>query len=469
MSNEHELENVTFDELKLAQTASLTRTLLDKDIELFAILSGDENPAQFDEVYAKNSAFGGAIGYGMWPGALISTLLGTVLPGPGTIHLNQNLDFKKPVRPGEKITITISVKEKKKHKPIVIFDCLCTDALGEVIVSGTATVIAPTRKIRHARPHLLDVEPHYHDRYSSLIDSCATLPPTKTAVVHPVTAIAIQALLEAAQEKLIEPVLIGPEARIRQAAEEAQIDISAYQLVPVTHSHAAAAQAVKMAAAGEVAAIMKGSLATDELLSAVVPSGAGLRTERRISHAYVIDAPTYHKLLIITDAAINIAPTLDEKADICRNAIDLWRVIMNETAEPKVALLAATEKVRSGIQATVDAACLCKMADRKQIENAWLDGPLALDLAISQQAVQDKQIQSRVAGDADILLTPDIHSGNMIAKQFTFLGEANAAGIVLGARVPVILTSRADSLHTRLVSCALAVRMVQARHEGRVK
>ena len=469
MSDEQELENVTFDELKLAQTANLTRTLQEKDIESLVILAGAESLAYLDEAYAENRVFGGVIGRGMWPSTLISALLGTVLPGPGTVYLNQDLDFKKPVRPGETITVTISVKEKKKHKPIVIFDCLCTDALDEVIVSGTATVIAPTRKIRHARPNLPDVELHRHDRYRDLIDSCATLPPNKTAVVHPVTAIAVRALLEAAQEKLIEPVLIGPEARIRQAAEEAQIDISAYQLISVAHSHAAAAQAVKMAATGEVAAIMKGSLSTDELLSAVVPSGAGLRTERRISHAYVIDAPTYHKLLIITDAAINIAPTLDEKADICRNAIDLWRVIMNEAAEPKVALLAATEKVRSGIQATVDAACLCKMADRKQIENAWLDGPLALDLAISRQAVQDKRIQSRVAGDADILLTPDIHSGNMIAKQFTFLGQANAAGIVLGARVPVILTSRADSLYSRLVSCALAMRMAQARREGRVK
>lgn len=469
MNNEQELENVTFDELKLAQTASLTRTLLEKDVELFALLSGDESPAYLDEVYAQDRALGGVISYGMWPGALISTLLGTTLPGLGTISLNQNLNFKKPVRPGETITVTISVKEKKKHKSIVIFDCVCTDTLGEVVVSGTATVIAPTRKIRHARSDLPDMELHRHDRYCDLIDSCATQPPSKTAVVHPVTAIAIRALLEAAQEKLIEPVLIGPEARIRQAAEEAQIDIDAYPLIPTAHSHAAAAQAVKMAAAAEVAAIMKGSLSTDELLSAVVPSGAGLRTERRISHAYVIDVPTYQKLLIITDAAINIAPTLDEKADICRNAIDLWRVLMNEAAEPKVAILAATEKVRSGIQATVDAACLCKMADRKQIQNAWLDGPLALDLAISRQAVQDKRIESPVAGDADILLTPDIHSGNMIAKQLTFLGGANAAGIVLGARVPVILTSRADSLRSRLMSCALAVRLVQARREGRIK
>ncbi len=469
MHQEQELVNVTFDELKIGQTASLTRTLRERDIELFAVLSGDVNPAHLDAAYAKDSAFGGVIGHGMWSGALISALLGTTLPGPGTIYLNQNLDFKKPVHLGETIAVTVSVKEKHEHKHLVIFDCLCTNALGEVVASGTAVVIAPTEKIRRVRPDLPDVQLNHHDHFRNLVDSCEALPPSRTAVVHPVTAIAIQAAFEAAGENLIEPILIGPAARIRQAAEEAQIDISAYQLIDVEHSHAAAARAVKMAAAGEVDAIMKGSLSTDELLGAVMPSAAGLRTERRISHAYVMAVPTYHKLLVITDAAINIAPTLDEKADICRNAIDLWRVIANDAAQPKLAILAATEKVKSGIQATVDAACLCKMADRHQIEHALLDGPLALDLAISQQAVQDKNIVSAVAGDADILLAPDIHSGNMIAKQLTFLGGANAAGIVLGARVPIILTSRADSLRTRLMSCALAVRLAEARRLSKIK
>lgn len=275
--------------------------------------------------------------------------------------------------------------------------------------------------------------------------------------------------MEAVQEKLIEPVLIGPEVRVRQAADEAGIDISGYELISTPHSHAAAAKAAELAASGSVDTIMKGSLSTDELMSAILPGAAGLRTERRISHAYVIDVPTYHKLLVITDAAVNIAPDLDEKADICRNAVHLWRIITNEAAIPKVAILAATEKVKADIQATVDAASLCKMADRGQIEYALLDGPLALDLAISQQAATDKGLESNVAGDADILLAPDIHSANMISKQLTFLGGANAAGIVLGARVPVILTSRADSLRTRLMSCALAVRMAEARREGKIK
>lgn len=466
---EQQMENVTYDELKIGQSAMVTRILTERDIELFAIMSGDVNPAHLDAAYARDSTFGGVIGHGMWTGALISSVLGTTLPGPGTIYLSQNLDFKKPVRPGETVRVSVTVKEKHDHKHVVIFDCLCKNGLGETVAAGTAVVIAPTSKIRLSRPDLPEVRVHNHDRYRQLVDSCEALAPVRTAVVHPVTAIALQAAHEAAQEKLIEPVLIGPQARIRQAALDAGIDIGAYQLIDAEHSHAAAARAVQMAARGEVAALMKGSLPTDELLGAVLPSAGSLRTERRISHAYVMDVPTYHKLLFITDAAINVAPTLDDKADICRNVIDLWRVIVDPAARPKLAILAATEKVKSAIQATVDAACLCKMADRHQIDHALLDGPLALDLAISQQAVLDKGLTSEVAGDADILLAPDIHSGNMIAKQLTFLGGADAAGIVLGARVPIILTSRADSLRTRMMSCALAVRMADARRTGAVK
>lgn len=469
VNDKQEIENVTFDELKLGQTASLTRTLSEQDMQLFAVLSGDVNTTHFGAAYAIDNAFGGVVAHGMWSGTLISALLGTVLPGPGTIYLSQNLEFKKPIRLGETIVVRVTVKEKNKHKSIVTFKCLCLNGLGETVVSGIATVLAPTKKIRRPRPALPDVYLYNHERYRDLIDSCEHLAPVRTAVVHPVTSNVIQAIVEAQKENLIEPVLVGPESRIRLAAEEAEIDISPYKIISTEHSHAAAAKAVEMARTGKVTALMKGSLTTDELLCAVVPSTSGLRTERRISHAYVMDVPTYHKPLMITDAAINISPSMDEKADICRNAIDLWRVITNESAEPKVAILAASEKVKASMQATVDAACLCKMADREQIAHGLLDGPLALDLAISQQAVQDKGLKSRVAGDADILLVPDINSGNMVAKQLTFLANANAAGIVLGARVPIILASRADSLSTRLMSCALAVRIAEAKHEGKIK
>ncbi|MCA9262688.1 MAG: bifunctional enoyl-CoA hydratase/phosphate acetyltransferase [Planctomycetales bacterium] len=469
VSDQHELVNVTFDELKIGQTASLTRTLTRQDIQLFAILSGDVSPAHVGDAYAEDGMFRGVVGHGMWTGALISALLGTALPGPGTIYLNQELAFKQQVKPGEKVRVEISVKEKLAANHVVVFDCICTNGLGETVAIGTSTVIAPADKIRRVRPQLPDVHFHFHDRFRDLIDRCEELDPVRTAVVHPVTAIAIQAAAEAASEQLIEPVLVGPEVRIKAAAEAAEIDIRDFEIVSTEHSHASASRAVELAGTGEVTALMKGSLATDELMSAIVRSSNGLRTERRISHAYVVDVASYHKLLMITDAAINIAPTLDEKADICRNAINLWRVMTGRSISPKVALLAATEKVRSHMQATIDAACLCKMADRHQIKHALLDGPLALDLAISQEAVQQKGLTSAVAGDSDILVAPDLHSGNMVAKQLTFLGHAAAAGLVLGARVPIILTSRADSHRSRLMSCALAVLTAHARKHGEIK
>ena len=461
------LENITFDELKIGQHAGLSRKLSKEDIELFAIMSGDVNPAHLDEVYANNTIFQGIIGHGMWPGALISTVLGTVLPGPGTIYLSQDLRFSKPVRLGDTVHVRLTVREKRSDKPIVTLDCECRNDLGEMLVSGTAVVRAPTEKVRKKKAELPEVHFKYHDRYRELIDSCAELEPLKTAVVHPVKAHGIIAIAQAVEENLLMPVLVGPEKRIRAAAEEAEVDISNYELIDVEHSHAAAAEAVRLAACGRVQALMKGALHTDELLSALVASSGGLRTERRISHAYVMDVPNYHKPLLITDAAINIAPNLDVKADICRNAIGLWRIACgSEDWRPKVALLSAVETVNARMQSTLDAAALCKMADRGQIENAVLDGPLGLDAAISKQSADNKGIVSEVAGDADILVAPDIEAGNMIAKQLTFLGNSDAAGLVLGARVPVILTSRSDNLRTRLMSCALALRVAQAQKSG---
>jgi phosphate acetyltransferase len=468
--NDGMIENVTFDELKIGQQASLMRELTKEEIDLFALASGDINPAHLDEVYANDTVFHGIIGHGMWPGALISTLLGTVLPGPGTIYLSQNIRFKKPVRIGDMVTVTVTVTEKRTDKPVVTLDCECRNQLGEILVKGEAVVLAPTEKIRKERTELPEVHFKYADRYRALIDSCENLPPLQTAVVHPVKKHGMEALREAVEENLIIPVLIGPKARILAAAEEAAFDISAFELVDTEHSHAAAEEAARLAASGHVQAIMKGSLHTDELLSAIVARDSGLRTERRISHAYVMDIPSYHKPLIITDAAINISPDLEVKADICRNAVALWKIIEgNDGLEPKVAVLAAVETVNARMQATIDAACLCKMAERGQIAGGIFDGPLALDLAISQQAVAQKGITSSVAGDADILITPDIEAGNMVAKQLTFLGNSDAAGLVLGARVPVILTSRSDNLRTRLMSCALAVRMAEARRQGQIK
>jgi phosphate acetyltransferase len=284
------------------------------------------------------------------------------------------------------------------------------------------------------------------------------------AIVHPCERQALLGPLEAAERGLIAPVLVGPEAKIRAVAEREGVDLSPYRIVSTEHSHAAASTAVAMARAGEVEALMKGSLHTDELMGAIVPSATGLRTARRVSHAFLLDVPSYPRLLVITDAAINIAPTLEDKADIVRNAIDLVQLL--GVATPKVAILAGVETVNSKMPATLDAAALCKMAERGQIEGGILDGPLAFDNAISAQAAATKKIASPVAGQADILLAPDLEAGNMLAKQLQYLAGAEAAGIVLGTRVPVVLTSRADTVRSRLASCAVLKLVVEGRRLG---
>ena len=464
------MANVTFEELEIGQSAELKRRLTQKDIELFAAVSGDVNPAHMDEHYAENSLFHGVIGHGMWSGGLISTVLGTELPGPGTIYMEQDMRFKKPVMLGDEVTVRVSVKSKRDDKPVVVFDCICLNEKGEVLVESTATVLAPTEKIRIPRPDIPWVDIREKDHYKGTMEKCRAFGILKVAVVHPVQANVIEAAAEAVEENLIVPVLIGPKERIEAAIKESGVNAKGWQIINTEHSHAAAAKAVEMAVAGEVGAIMKGSLHTEELLEAVVPSSAGLRTERRISHVYLMNIPTYHKPLMITDAAINIAPNLEQKADICQNAIDAWHVLFNhEHGDPKVAILSATEEVTSRIPSTIDAAALCKMADRGQIKEGRLDGPLAFDNAISAQAVKDKNIISDVAGDADILVVPDIEAGNALAKQLIFLGKADAAGIVLGARVPIILTSRADSKRTRMFSCGVAMALSAARQEGKIK
>ncbi|RXK87643.1 phosphate acetyltransferase [Chlorobaculum sp. 24CR] len=314
-----------------------------------------------------------------------------------------------------------------------------------------------------------EIQVHPHDRYHAVIDRCAALPPLVTAVAHPVDSHVLAAVSDAVLENLISPILVGPAGRIEKAADEAGINLSKWQVIDTPHSHAAAEKAVELAVSGQAGAIMKGSLHTDELLGPIVAHGSGLRTGRRLSHCYVMDTAGYHKWLIVTDAVVNISPDLCAKADICRNAVDTWVALVGEWRSPKIAVLAAVEVVNPAMQATLDAAALCKMAERSQITGCIIDGPLAFDNAISKEAANEKHIVSQVAGDADILLAPDIEAGNILAKQLTFISHADAAGVVMGAKVPVILTSRADNLRTRLLSCALAVLVRQAREEGRIK
>jgi phosphate acetyltransferase len=303
-------------------------------------------------------------------------------------------------------------------------------------------------------------------KYEQLLERCRSLGAIPTAVAHPCEASALAGPMEAAAKGLIVPILVGPAAKIAEVAKAEGVDLGTTRIIDVPHSHAAAAKAVELVRLGEAELVMKGSLHTDEILGAVVARETGLRTGRRLSHVFIMDVPTYHKVLIVTDAAINIAPSFEDKADICQNAIDL--AISLGVAQPKVAILAAVETVTSKMPATIDAACLCKMAERGQITGGLLDGPLAFDNAISRDAARIKGIASEVAGDPDILLAPDLEAGNILAKQLTFLANADSAGLVLGARVPIILTSRADSVRARIASCAVAMMAAHARRQKRV-
>jgi phosphotransacetylase len=301
------------------------------------------------------------------------------------------------------------------------------------------------------------------DKYQGLIAAVRELPATHTAVAHPCDASSLGAAIEAARLGIIVPILVGPPSKILAAASAAHIDITPYEIVEAEHSHASAERAVALVREGRAEMLMKGSLSTDELMGAVVRRETGLRTARRVSHCFILDIPTHPKPLIITDAAINVFPTLDDKVDIVQNAIDLAHALKIET--PKVAILSAMEVVNSKLQSTVEAAALCKMADRGQITGGVLDGPLALDNAINPEAARIKGITGSVAGQADILVVPDLEAGNMLAKSLSFLADADSAGIVLGARVPITLTSRADSVQSRLASCAVAALVARHRQE----
>ncbi len=460
------IENRIFDEISIGDSASLKRLLTEKDIELFAVMSGDVNPAHVDAEYAKNDMFHKIIAHGMWGASLISTVLGTELPGPGTIYLDQTLKFEHPVGIGDTITVTLTVINKKQEKSLIEFDCQCVNQLGKTVISGNALVIAPTEKIKRKRVELPTVEiksakSHwYHD----LIASKNELKPLVTAVVHPVDVLSLKGAIASAMEGLIKPILIGPKQKILDAAKEAGINISTYEIIATEHSTAAAEKAVEMAQKCEVEAIMKGKIHTDELMIPIINKDNGLRTGRRMSHVFCLEVPNYPKPIFLTDAAINLFPNLREKCDIVQNAIDLFFTL--GFGVPKVAILSAVETVNEKIPSTLDATALCKMAERGQIIGGILDGPLAFDNAISMDSAREKGIFSPVAGDADILVVPDVESGNMLYKQMTYLSGIEAAGMVLGARVPIILTSRGSDELSRKASCAMALLYVRRKNEG---
>jgi len=452
------LRNRTFDELQLGDTASLVRVASgDKSESDTPVATGDGDLPP-DNAAEATSMFNRAVMNGAWAGTLISEVLGSQLPGPGTSYLAQEFRFLKPVLSGDTITATVRVTEKSPASRVVVLDTTCSNQKGEQVLTGTATVIAPARSIEWPATPPSTPPTAHHDRYDAFVRQARELPMVRAAIVHPCSPEAILAAVEVREKGLFEPVLVGPEARIRAAADAAEVDLDGIAIEQALHSHAAAARAVELVVSGEVAVLVKGSLHTDELLGAIVAPGSLLKTERRISHVFALDVPAYGKPLIVTDAAINIQPTLDHKRDICQNAVDLLRTLGVD--KPRVAVLAAVETVNAKMPATLDAAALTVMAARGQIAGALVDGPLAFDNAISIAAARTKGIVSDVAGEADILLVPDLEAGNMLAKQLIYFAGATAAGIVLGARVPIVLTSRSDPLSARIASAALAKLLV---------
>jgi phosphate acetyltransferase len=387
------------------------------------------------------------------PGQLMFNLLTGRFPGPGAEILAEEYRYDGTAAVGDQLEATANVRALDADTATATFDCRVVNQRGDVLLDGSARV-RPSKDSRQAdddgRGALFPREGHV---FPGLLQKCGGLPPVVTAVVHPCDRDSLVGPIQAAARGLIVPILVGPREKIRAAADAAAVDIASFEIVDVRHSHAAAEQGAALVRAGRASAVMKGSLHTDEFMGALFSSATGIRTDRRVSHIFVMDVPAYPRPLLITDAAINISPDLETKRDIVQNAIDLAQII--GIASPKVAMLSAVETVTPKIPSTLDAAALCKMADRGQIRGGVLDGPLAFDNAVSLLAAEIKGIVSPVAGRADILVAPDMEAGNMIAKQLTYLAGADIAGIVIGLRVPVALTSRADNTQARLASCAL--------------
>ncbi|MFD1695489.1 bifunctional enoyl-CoA hydratase/phosphate acetyltransferase [Roseibium aestuarii] len=447
--------NVTFDQIEVGATADLTRVCSTNDLVVFAHASGNRNP-----LHLPNSDFSGSddgkppVAPAMWVGALISSVLGNILPGPGTIYKAQTLTFHDRVRPGDCLTIQVKALEKRAGG-VVRFRTTAQLANGTLIAEGEAEVVAPSLRIEYDPKDLPPLLVERHRHFNRLVALAKRLPKMPTAVVAPDDANSLEGVYLAAEAGLIAPILIGDRGRIEKAASGLEGDLSRFELIQVEDEGEAAARAVALVHEGRVQALMKGHLHTDDLLKHIVKRDGGLRTKRRISHVFVMDIPGRETPVVISDAAINIAPDLATKVDITQNAIDA--ALSLGLTLPKVGILSAIETVNPAIPSSLDAAILSKMAERGQIHGGLVDGPLAMDNAIDVQAARTKGITSLVAGHAEVLITPNLEAGNMLAKELTFIAHAEAAGLVVGAKVPVMLTSRADDARARLVSCALAM------------
>jgi phosphate butyryltransferase len=445
--------NFLYDEIEVGQEASIERVLTTNDLIVFAHASGNLNPIHLPELDGDGDGLPEAVAPSMWIGSLFSAVIGNILPGIGSLYLGQNLRFHDRVTIGDAINARVRVREKRPER-VVVLDCRCELENGTLIADGEAQVIAPARRVElpdHQLPELM-IERHQH--FDRLLAACDDVEPITTAVAVPEDDASLGGALLAWHEGLITPILVGDRGRIEEVARDIDADLDGVEIVDVADHAAAAARTVALVDDGRAAAIMKGHLHTGELLAEVTKRAGGLRSSRRLSHVFVMDVPGLPHPLLVTDAGINIAPDLEAKVDIVQNAIDLARALGMDT--PRVGVLSAVETVNTKIPSTVDAAVLSKMAERGQIKGGIVDGPLAMDNAIDIQAAKTKGLVSLVAGKAQVLVAPNLEAGNMMAKELTFIAHAAAAGLVLGARVPIMLTSRADDEKSRLVSCALA-------------
>jgi phosphate acetyltransferase/phosphate butyryltransferase len=455
------LENRPFQDIAVGERFVASHALSIADVERIAATAAGFDADITETGLSTANAFVDATARLSWASLWLAGVVAARFPGAGVLPITSRVETLAAPMPGEAVTLALLVREKREEGRRVVIEARATKANADLVMTATLELVAPLESQSFGAPEGKPAPREKGARARRLLEMAKRLPALKTAVVHPVDEASLMGAVEAQRQGLIRAVLVGPEAKIRHAAEAASVDLAEFEIVAVEHSHAAADAAVALAREGKVEALMKGALHTDELMHAVVRADSGLRTARRLSHVFAVDAPLYARSLFITDAAINIYPTLMEKRDIVQNAIDLARAV--GIVAPRVAILSAVETVSPDIHSTVDAAALCKMADRGQIVGAKLDGPLAFDNAVSLEAAKTKGIVSEVAGRADILVAPDLEAGNMIAKQLEYLADAELAGIVVGARVPIMLTSRSDGVKARLGSCALALMMKRPR------
>jgi phosphotransacetylase/acyl dehydratase len=449
------IESKTYDEISVGDTAGTEHVLTTDDAMAFASISGFHSMLNSDELIERAGGIP-PTGPNMWCASLISGLFSMNIPGPGCTLTNVSLNFHNRIRVGDRILVKVQVTAKDDATKQVTFDCEAHNGAGVGIFSGTAQLIAPLKKSRWSTlpvPELIVNNPYRH--YLGMIARANSKPAVRTAIAWPCDEVSLGGAIQAYKDKLIIPILVGSEATIRSLAKTLELDLTGIEIVDIETSKMAAMRAVELARKGEVQMLMKGSLHTDEIMGAAVSREGGLRTGRRISHVFMLDVPSYHKPLFVTDAAVNIQPDLETKISILQNAIDM--MVTLEVENPKVAILSAVESINPAIPSTLDAAALCKMVDRGQITGAIVDGPLAFDNAISSDAARIKKITSKVAGDPDLLMVPNLEAGNILFKELQYLAGALAAGVVVGAKVPIVLTSRADGELARMASCALGV------------